>query len=489
MLLVMGVALYTSRVVLDVLGITDYGIYSVVGGFVAMMGFFSSSLSNASLRYISIGLGKNDQIETKQAFKQSFTIMLILSFLLLIIGETIGLWFVCNKLVIPPHRLDTAIWVYQASLISVITTINQVSLMATIIAHEKMNIYAYLGIFEAVSKLVIAYIITWMSNMDSLILYSYLTTFISIAIFITYLTYCIRNFPECQSISLYWNKKMAKEMSHFIGYNLFGCFAWSAGIEGTNIILNLFFGPIINAARAISVQVSAVTTRFTENIITAFKPQIIKSYASNEQTYMFSLIERSSKFSYFMAAIISIPIMFDIEYILELWLGQTPEYTISFCRLALCDSLIGVFVPPLWIAVNATGKIKNNQVYGRLITLAVLPASYLLLKVYSNPVIPFIITLVSSILYWMYCIYDIKKQIGFDISSYINHVIRPSLLFSLALVTVGSIILLIKDISSFPRLIVLIITSVVIGCFAAYFLLDKAERSFIKETINKQRKK
>ena len=293
MLLIMGVTLYTSRVVLQVLGVEDFGIYNVVGGVVSIMAFFISSLSNVSQRYMNIGLGKQDIREVEYAFRQSFTLMCLLSAILLLLGETLGLWFVYNKLVIPPDRTVAALWVYQFSLISVLSAINQVPLMGSIVAHERMNMYAYLGLFEACARLLIVYFLKVFGTFDSLILYGMLTALVSFITWLLYAIYCIRVFSECK-LRFYWDHSLVKDMSRFIGQNLFGCFAWSAGIQGTNILLNLFFGPAINAARAISVQVSAVVTRFTENIMTAVKPQIIKSYASGDREYMIVLIVKSS---------------------------------------------------------------------------------------------------------------------------------------------------------------------------------------------------
>ncbi|RGD15122.1 hypothetical protein DW665_17225, partial [Parabacteroides sp. AM25-14] len=340
MLLIMGVTLYTSRVVLQVLGVEDFGIYNVVGGVVSIISFFISSLSNVSQRYMNIGLGKQDIQEVEHAFRQSFTLMWMLSTMLLLFGETFGLWFVYNKLVIPPDRMVAALWVYQFSLVSVLSAINQVPLMGAIVAHEKMNMYAYLGLFEAFARLLIAYLLKVSATFDSLILYGMLTALVSVITWLFYAVYCVRSFSECK-LRFYWDLSLVKDMSRFIGQNLFGCFAWSAGIQGTNILLNLFFGPAVNAARAVSVQVSAVVTRFTENIMTAVKPQIIKSYASGDREYMIVLIEKSSKYAYFLAALFAIPVMIEIEFILKVWLGQVPEHTVAFTRLVLCESLIG----------------------------------------------------------------------------------------------------------------------------------------------------
>ena len=478
MLLIMVVTLYTSRVVLEVLGVEDFGIYNVVGGVVAILGFFTSSLSNAAQRYMSIGLGENDLLETEHAFRQSVTLMFLLSIVLFIIGETIGLWFVYNKLVIPAGRLQAAVWIYHFSLVSVISAINQVPLMAAIIARERMNIYAYLGLFEAFTKLAIVYILMLTNSIDSLIMYGGLMAIVSILTFLFYLFYCVHNFLECK-YSFYWNRPLVKEMLHFISYNLFGCFAWSAGVQGTNIILNLFFGPTVNAARAIAVQVSTVVTHFTGNIMTAVKPQIIKSYVSGEKEYMMTLIERSTKYAFFFTSLLAIPIIIEIEFILQLWLGQVPEYTVSFTRLVLCESLFGVFTPSLWIATNATGRIKNNQVYGRLITLSILPLSYLMLRFFSDPKIPFVIAIFSNIIYWFYCLFDIRKQLSLNIKRYIIEVVKPTFILSILLTGIGIIESYLIGEDSVFRFIIIFSSLSLVGILIILIILHKNERDFL----------
>ena len=484
MLLIMGVTLYTSRVVLQVLGVEDFGIYNVVGGIVSILGFFISSLSNVSQRYLNIGLGKRDLLETEYAFRQSFTLMVLLSLLLLLLGETVGLWFVYDKLVIPEERLIAAVWVYQFSLISVISAINQVPLIGAVVARERMNMYAYLGLFEACARLGIVYLLRLSGSFDSLILYGMLMALVSLLTWSFYASYCVRLFPECR-FRFYWYPPLVKEMSRFIGQNLFGCFAWSAGIQGTNVLLNLFFGPTVNAARAVSVQVSAGVTRFTESIMTAVKPQIIKSYASGEREYMITLIEKSSKYAYFLAVLLTIPVMVEIETILRIWLGQVPEYTVVFTRLVLCEALIGVFIPPLWIAANATGRIKNSQVYGRMFTLAVLPVSYLILRVELNPYIPYIVAVMANALYWLYNLYDIHRQIRLDISHYVRVVVGPAISILVLLILLASLVVAFVPGGSLWRLCAVFGVSWIGGLLFIYYLLDESERAVICGVLRK----
>ena len=474
MLILMLVSLYTSRIVLNALGVEDFGINNVVAGFVSILAFFSSSLTNASQRYLSIGIGNNDIHETTTAFKQCFTLMLVFSGIVFVLGETVGLWFVRDKLVIPPSRLSAALWIYQFALIATICAINQVTFCAAIIAHEKMGIYAYLGIFEAVSRLAVALLLQWNHSCDKLILFGLLTTLVSIITLSFHIVYCAQIFPEVKC-RICWEKQLVKKMSQFIGANLFGSVAWSAGVQGTNIILNLFFGPLVNAARGLAVQITGVVTRFTDNVMTAMKPQIINSYASGDIMYMKSLIFKSTKCMSILSAFIAIPIIFEAHSLLQLWLGQVPQYAVEFIRLVLIEQMVNVLVSPLWIAANATGKIKKNQIYGRLFTLAALPISYIFLKIIENPLVP--------ICYWLYCLSDISSQIDLSIVQYIKESILPYISFVLLLTIINMIIVTIIQEDSTMRLSYVCLSTLVTGFAGCYIISTKEERSFIKQII------
>ena len=481
MLLLMLVALYTSRVVLRELGVVDFGIFNVVAGFVSVLAFFTSSLSNAAQRYLSIGLGCGDRKATTEAFRQSHTLMLLFSAVVVFGGETVGLWFVCKGLVIPAERMQAAFWVYQSALVATVCSVLQVTFMAVIVAHERMGVYAWLGLFEAFARLGIAYVLS-VTGKDRLIIYGVLTAFVSIVTLLTYVLYSYRRFTET-NCHWYWNRKLVGGMSKFIGYNLFGCFSYSAGIQGVNVILNLFFGPAVNAARGIAVQVSSVVTRFSENIMTAVKPQIIKSYASGDQQYMIMLVERSSKYAFILSALIAIPVIFEAQFLLELWLGKVPDYTVTFTRLVLCEQLVAVFVPPLWIAANATGDIKRNQVYGRLFTLSALPVSYVLLVCFREPALPMFVLVVMQVFYWLYCLYDIRLQLNLDIVHYIKNVVLPNLMFTITLLVVGFVFVYFIPKDSLWRCIKLVSLLLLVGMVTAWCVMDRRERSLMRRFI------
>ncbi len=488
MLILMLVSLYTSRVILSALGVEDFGINNVVAGFVTVLAFFTSSLSNASQRYLSLGLGKGSIEDTTTYFRQSNTLMLAFSAVVLLLGETVGLWFVSSQLVIPPERLTAAIWVYQFAIISTLCSIVQVTYVADIIAQEKMGIYAYLGIFEAVARLAIAFMIQWFTSVDHLILFGLLTAVVSCITFAFHVIYCKSKFKEI-SFALMWNKKLLKDMGKFISTNLFGCFAWSASAQGINILLNLFFGPAVNAARGIAVQVESAVARFAENVMTAMKPQIIKSYAVNDYDGMKSLVIRSTKYMTMIALLLAIPLVFEAEFVLNLWLGQVPDYTVAFVRIVLINMLIQQLGSPLWIAANATGKIVKNQLYGRLFTLLALPVSGLFLMLEAEPVIPMIVFAACNVAYWLYCLYDIHNQIGLSITQYFSKTIVPSVILGSVISTGCFAIYEFVPVCDFVKFIYTCLAALLLFVLTGYFILDRSEKEFLVRLVNKSKRK
>ena len=486
MAILMIVTLYSSRVLLQILGVEDFGIYNVVGGFVAILAFFTSSLSNVTQRYLNIGLGKNDNTLTKHFFSQSFTVILFFSIALLFFAETIGFWFVYNKLNIPEDRHLAAIIVYQFSILSAFCSINQTSFLGAIVAHEKMNIYAYIGLFEGIARLLIIYFLQ-LSDLDHLVLYGCLMFLISILCTIIYILYCMRF--SIFTLKLTWDKPLVKEMSKFVGFNLFGCFAYSAGMQGTNIVMNLFFGPAVNASRGIALQISSVAIRFTESVMVAIKPQIIKSYAAKDLSYMKLLVENGSRYSLLLALIISVPILFKTDYILSLWLGEVPKYAVVFTRLAIIESIIGALINPLIIVANATGKILNNQVFGRLITLSVVIFSYVILKFHPEPIIPMLLILLAQIGYWLYCLLDINNQISLCLLTYFKKTCLPAFLFSTIMLVVTFAVNKLCSYNSFLAFLTEEVFIVIVELFALYFVLDNGEKSLVKTQFNKIKNK
>lgn len=360
MLLMMVVSLFTSRIILQALGIIDFGIYNVVGGIVAMLGFINSTLNTAIQRYLNFEMGNNNIENMKKVFSMSLISIYIIAILALIISETVGLWFVSTKLVIPADRYDAALIVYHFSVLTFVTNILMVPYNASIIAHEKMSIYAYISIFEVILRLLLTYLLIYINN-DKLILYSILMFSVSLLIAIIYKYVCKKQFEECR-FKYIWDLSLLKKLFSFSGWMLFGTIANISCNQGVNILINLFFGPSLNAARGVSMQVYNAINQFSVNFLTAIRPQIIKSYAQSQFNYMFKLVFISSKCSFFLLLILVTPLILNANLILNLWLNEVPQQATLFTQLILIDLLIISLNSPITYVSHAIGKIKSFQI-------------------------------------------------------------------------------------------------------------------------------
>lgn len=423
MLLTMGIGLYSSRIVLSILGVEDFGIYNVVGGIVVMFGFLNIAMAGGTQRFLTYELGKNNHKELNRIFSMSLNIHILTAIIILILSETIGLWFLIEKLNIPAIRMNAALWVYQFSILSFIISIIQVPYNASIIAHEQMNMYAYISIFEAVLKLLILFALVNI-GFDKLILYAVLIFCIALIVSAIYIFYCKNKFIECRYY-YFKDKNLFKTLTSFSGWNLFGGISVVIYNQGLNILLNLFFGPIINAARGIAYQINTALNLFSSNFQLAIKPQITKSYANEDKNFMINLIYSSSKYSFFLLFFIALPVMLETNTILHVWLKTVPDYTVTFCRLVIIDSLIGCMSTPLMTAVQATGKIKKYQlIIGGMITMN-LPLSWIALKLYPNPEYVFYISITISIIALFVRIFLLQKLINISIPIFSRIVLLP----------------------------------------------------------------
>lgn len=394
MLFMMAVALYTSRVVLTTLGVVDYGIYNVVGGVVAMFGFINSSMSSATQRYITFALGKGDNHKLQTVFSTSIQIHILIAVVVIILGETVGLWFFYNKMQIPLDRINSAFWVLQCSILSTVVMIISVPYNADIIAHEKMEAFAYISIVEVVLKLIIVYILLIFST-DKLILYAFLLLAIQILIRFSYSIYCNKHFKETKYHYIF-DKELFKDMIGFAGWSTFGNLSAVLFGEGLNMLLNVFFGPVVNAARAIAVQVQNAIQQFVANFQMALNPQITKTYAQDNLKAMHSLMFRSARFSFYLLFLLSLPVLFETRRILTLWLNVVPENTVVFLRIMICTSLIYTIANPLIIANQATGKVKIYQLICGSLLLMILPISYICLSLGLPAYVVFIVHFVME---------------------------------------------------------------------------------------------
>lgn len=486
MIILIIVGLYTSRILLEILGAEDLGIYSVVASVVLMLEFISSSLINSSQRYISIGLGKNDLELTKRYFSQSVGIHFFLSLIIVILLETVGLWFLNHKLNVPVNRKNAAFWIYQLSIFMAFIKINMICFQSNIISRENMSIYSYLSIFEGVAKLIIVYIIGFDSDIDKLIFYGILLAIVQVIIFLVNLTYCNFNYPESR-YTFIWDKKLSKEMFSFASINIFGSFSWAIGVQGINVLLNIFFGPVVNASRGLSSTIGRLITQLVDNVYTAIKPQIIKSYAKGEIKAMITLAEKSTVFIFYMVFIISIPLFLDADFILKIWLKNVPPYTLVYTKLVIIQSLIWMLPIPYSQIATATGKIRNIQMYARIFTLFSLPISYVILHFILNPYYPIIVIILMDCCYWLYTIYTINCQLKINFKRYLSNVIIPIIKVAPGLLIIIIIVSKYINTTGIFHFIIISISSVFVGLFLVYkFGINKDDLIILKQYIIKK---
>jgi O-antigen/teichoic acid export membrane protein len=479
MFLSMGVGLYTSRVVLNTLGIEDFGVYNIVGGIVVLFGFFNSAMSSATQRFLSFDIGKNDTIQLNKTFNATLNIHFLIAIIVLVLAETIGLWFVNYKLNLPVERMNAVNWVYQFSVLTFLFGIVQVPYNALIIARERMNVYAYISIFEVVFKLLIVYLLVVL-DYDKLKLYAVLLFAIAFCIQLIEKQYCKKHFEESK-YSFHYDKEYTKILLSFSGWSLFGNIAAIARSQGNNILLNLFFGTVLNASYGIAMQLQGVVAAFVSNFQMAVNPQIIKQYAAGNKEQSLKLIYQSSKLSFFIMFLITCPIIFNVDYVLELWLKNPPSYTSIFVVLSLINILIDTISGPLMVGAQAHGNIKWYQiVIGTLIFLC-FPISYFLLKLYNDPILVFYTIIGVNFISLVLRMVFLKYLIRFDIIDFFKNVLfKIIIVISAFLIIFYLVINNIKSDSDFTLFILKSMAIMVVNLVLFYFIgIDKAERNFI----------
>lgn len=481
MLFTMAVSLYTSRVVLNVLGVEDYGLYNVVGGFVAMFSFFNGAMAAATQRYLNFELGRGDASRLLQVFCTSVNIHAIISFLVLLLSETVGLWFVYTYLNIPADRFSAALWVYQASVLSSIVMVMSIPYNAAIIAHERMGAFAYISVLEVVLKLLIVYLLV-VYDIDKLKLYAVLMLLVQVLICLIYCRYGNKHFTETR-YRLVWNGSLFKEMTGFAGWSLFGNIAAVAFTQGLNVLLNMFFGPAINAARGIAVQVQNAIKGFCVNFQTALNPQITKSYASGDMDYMYGLVFTSSKFSYYLLLLLSMPVILETQVILQWWLGIEPDHTVAFVRLILVISMVDSLANPLIQAASATGRIRKYQSVVGTMLIMILPISYLALKFGSSPEGVFVVQLLVFCIALFARLWMLRSLVGLSLRAYCLKAVLPMACVTLVSAVIPLVVYLLLQ-PSLLRLLLICVISTVSVTVAVYFLgLANNERSFIQQRL------
>lgn len=397
MLLSIVVSLYTSRVVLQTLGVDDYGIYGVVGGIVALFSFLNASMSGATSRFITFSLGQGDKQKVRDTFSTALIIHIGIAICIVLLSETVGLWFLENKLVIPTERMNAARIVYQLSILAMAVQVTQVPYNASIISYEKMDVYAYVELLNVFLKLGIVYLLM-IIHRDKLVLYAVLVLMVNIIVAGTYRLYCIRKFDTCK---FHWvfDKNTLIPMLSFSGWDLYGNMCYTVRQQGVNMLINMFFGVALNAASSVATSVQGVVANLSANVVQAFRPQIIKRYSQNSFKEMESLMCNSLKYSVLLFIIIGVPLAYEMYPIMKLWLGTVPVMALEFCIFLLALSLFNLINSVLVIAIEATGRIKGISFITGSIYLLTIPIVYLLFKyVTDNPLFSYIASLITMIM-------------------------------------------------------------------------------------------
>lgn len=476
----MLVSLYASRLILQALGETDFGIYNVVGGIVVMFSFISGSMNSSTSRYLTVSLAKDTLEQLKRVFSFSLTIHAIIASIIFILAETIGLWFFYEKMVIPAERVDIAFVLYQLSIITTMLSIMSVPYNASIISHERMGAFAYISISDVILKLLICYAVVY-SPFDHLLVYGVLLFLTQVINQLIFIIYCHVNFEECK-LSMCWDKSLSKEMISFAGWNMAGNLGFICYTQGLNLLINVFFGPSVNAARGIAVRVQGIINQFAGNVQQAINPQITKSYAVGNIEYTKKLIDADTRYSFFLLLLLSLPIFIEADFILKVWLVNVPKNTVIFLRIMLITSYVETSANPITITMLATGKVKKLQIYVTPLTLSILPISYVTLKFGAPAVSVFIVNLIILFIALLMRVNVMRQFVNYSVPEYFRCVIlRCMLVWLVAYLVPFWMSNIINDV--IIRFIIVVLTSFICSMLTIYFIgINKSERLFV---INK----
>lgn len=479
----MVISLYTSRVILDALGVEDYGTYNVVGGLVGMFGIITATLNTAVNRFLTFELGKGDISRLKRVFSTSLTIQVVLSIIILLLTETIGVWYVNNVMVVPADRLIAANFCFQFSVITCVIGLVIVPFNSVIIAHEHMSVYAYMGIFTSFFALFIALLIPY-SPIDKLVFYGAMLLFSSILTFIVYVFYCRHHFEET-SLSLTYDKEFLRTMFGFAGWNFIGAGSGILRDYGGNLLINYYFGPAINAARGISNSVNVAITQFSTNFTVALNPQITKSYASGDHEYMFRLLFRGSKLSVFMMLFVSVPVLLNTQFILSIWLKEVPEHAALFTQLTIIYTLVELVSTPLVTSMLATGKIRNYQIIVGGVQCFNIPIAWLLLHLGCIPEITVIVSIFIAHCTFAARLIMLRTIIGLDSKEFLIKVYGTILVTSAIGVSIPLLIHYMLPLGWTNFIITSICSVITMGGSMYYVGFNNEERVFLRNSISK----
>lgn len=485
MMFTMVISLFTSRIILQKLGVDDYGIYQAVGGVVGFLSFINGALSTGSSRFLTYALGEGNVEKLKRTFSTTLNIHILIAILIVIVAETVGLWFLYNKMVIAPDRLSAAVYTYHLSILTAAFTLTQVPYNATIVAHEKMSIYAYMSIFEVSAKLLICYLLT-IGGGDRLMMYATLLLGVQVGVMCFYRFYCTRHFEEAR-FSFSFDKKIFKEIAGFSGWSMFANASIALNSQGVLILLNIFFTPAVVAARAISLQVNMAANQFVSNFRQAANPQIVKKYAAGDYEGSKHLLLESTKYSYYMMYLIALPVCLLAYPLLKLWLGVVPNYTVPFLQLVIVQSLFQVFDTSFYTALYAKGRLRENALTSPTSGFMIFPITYVLFKLgYSPLVLSWTSLVVYAILGIIVKPWLIIKIVDYKCSE-IWSVYRSCLVVTLVSLPVPIIIYRLLDTSELLNFIIVgFVCLLSIGITVFFFGIDIAMRKKVVGAVMKK---
>lgn len=485
MFLTMAIGLYTSRVVLDVLGENDYGIYSVVGSLVIMLSYINSVFASATQRFLSYSIGEGAEAKQHKVFCTSMSVHIILASIILVLAESIGLYFINTHLDIAADRMIAANWVYHLSVLSVIISIITIPYNSSIIAHERMNVFAYISIIDVAMKLFIVYmllIVSW----DKLIIYAILMTLTTLLTSLANIIYCRRQFKECK-YKIIFDKQQIKEMAAFSGWTAVGTLGFTFKDQLINIFINIFYGTAVNAARGLTMQVNNIVNQFVVNFFMAVSPQIIKQYASGNLSECRRLVYGSAKFAFFMMSVIIIPLIINLKYALELWLNDVPQYTYEFLIIVLLGSLLASLATSSTTALQATGNIKKFQLAISILFLCELPIAYVLMRLGYSPYIAILPSIATQFLGIAVRFYILQKQVGsFSFMHFFFNIVLKSVCVTAFAFSICAFFAYHIPQNSFLMLCCTTIGYIIITMLSIYMLgISRTEREYVNSFVKK----
>lgn len=482
MLFTMLVSLYTSRVILETLGVSDFGVYNVVGGVIGMLSFLNASMSTATSRFLSYELGKGNYKQLTRSFSSSLTIHLIIAFCIVLLAETLGFWFLKNMIIISIDRLDVAYIVYHLSVFITFISIIQAPFVALIMSHEKMAAYAYIEIVNVCLKLLIVFLLM-LVLIDKLFFYVLLLACVSLFVFIIYIVYSKINLEGCV-FKLSWKHDVIKPMFKFASYDLYGNASVVARSQGVNILLNMFFGTILNAANGIATQVQSVIMSFAGNLLTAIRPQIVKDYAVENYERMINLINKSSLYTFVLLLLFTLPLLVEMKYVLSVWLTEVPSYCVWFCRYTLLFNLFANFSAVAITGIHATGKIKRSSFINGTLYISVIPVAYVGYKLGGSPNVAFIYNVLAAVAGGVLNVWLLSKYVPiFSFRDYMIRVYGKCTVSFFLLLILNYYLIHWLDLSFFRLVITTILSTLTISIWTYTVLMSRKERNILKMKI------